>query len=501
MPIDPQSLTRRNFLSSTLAFGAASALADALPFPLSAPPASSAITFPKNFWWGTATASYQVEGAWKEDGKGESIWDRFSHTPGKIKNNDNGDVACDHYHRYAEDVHIMQALQMKSYRFSIAWPRIQATGSGKPNAKGLDFYSRLVDSLLAAKIRPFPTLYHWDLPQALEDAGGWPNRDTAQRFADYADLMMTALGDRVQSWMIFNEPWVFTTLGYLLGTHAPGRTDLDAYLRSTHVVSLAQGMAYRVMKGVRPKAVVGTAFSMSPMEPATNSRTDREATERAHLWQNVWFLEAALKGKYPDAFIGVTPEMFGVQAGDMEKVRVPLDFIGINNYFRMIVTATRRGAITLNPISKIFPADVKLGGDTGPKTDMGWEVYPHGLYEIVTRITKDYKRLPIEITENGCAYGDAPGKNGVDSDTRRIAYYRGYLRELSKAIKEGADVRGYHAWSLLDNFEWAEGYTKRFGLVYVDFKTQKRTVKESGKWYAKTAETNALPALEKKAHT
>jgi beta-glucosidase len=442
-----------------------------------------------------------VEGAWKEDGKGESIWDRFSHTPGKIKNNDNGDVACDHYHRYAEDVHIMQALQMKSYRFSIAWPRIQATGSGKPNAKGLDLYSRLVDSLLAAKIRPFPTLYHWDLPQALEDAGGWPNRDTAQRFADYADLMMTALGDRVQSWMIFNEPWVFTTLGYLLGTHAPGRTDLDAYLRSTHVVSLAQGMAYRVMKGVRPKAVVGTAFSMSPMEPATNSRTDREATERAHLWQNVWFLEAALKGKYPDAFIGVTPEMFGVQAGDMEKVRVPLDFIGINNYFRMIVTATRRGAITLNPISKIFPADVKLGGDTGPKTDMGWEVYPHGLYEIVTRITKDYKRLPIEITENGCAYGDAPGKNGVDSDTRRIAYYRGYLRELSKAIKEGADVRGYHAWSLLDNFEWAEGYTKRFGLVYVDFKTQKRTVKESGKWYAKTAETNALPALEKKAHT
>ncbi len=498
MPIDPQSLTRRNFLSSTLGFAAAGALGRALPFPLSAAPASSAITFPKNFWWGTATASYQVEGAWNEDGKGESIWDRFSHTPGKIKNNQNGDVACDHYHRYPEDVRIMQALQMKSYRFSIAWPRIQANGSGKPNSKGLDFYSRLVDSLLGAKIRPFATLYHWDLPQTLEDAGGWPNRDTAQRFADYADLMMTALGDRVQSWMIFNEPWVFTTLGYLLGNHAPGRTDLDAYLRSTHVVSLAQGMAYRVMKGVRPKAVVGTAFSMSPMEPASNSRADREAAERAHLWQNVWFLDAALKGKYPDAFIGVTPEMLGVQAGDMEKVRTPLDFIGINNYFRMVVKATRLGALNLNPISKIFPADVKLGGDTGPHTDLGWEVYPRGLYEIVMRISKDYKR-PLEITENGCAYGDAPGKNGVVSDTRRIAYYRSYLRELAQAIKEGADVRGYHAWSLLDNFEWAEGYTQRFGIVYVDFKTQKRTVKESGQWYAKVAAGNALPAAGKKA--
>jgi beta-glucosidase len=498
MPIDPGFPTRRRFLSSTLGFAAAGAVSAAFPFPLTAVPAPPAVTLPNNFWWGTATASYQVEGAWNEDGKGESIWDRFSHTPGKIKNNENGDVACDHYHRYAEDVRIMQSLQMKSYRFSISWPRIQANGSGKPNSKGLAFYSRLVDSLLAAKIRPFATLYHWDLPQALEDSGGWPNRDTAQRFADYADLMMTALGDRVHSWMIFNEPWVFTTLGYLLGNHAPGRTDLDAYLRATHVVSMAQGMAYRVMKGVRPKSVVGTAFSMSPMQPATTSHADRVAAERAHLWQNVWFLDAALKGKYPDAFIGVTPEMFGVQAGDMEKVRTPLDFIGINNYFRMIVKATRPGALNLSPISKIFPADVKLGGDTGAKTDMGWEVYPHGLYEIVMRISKDYKH-PIEITENGCAYGDAPGKNGAVNDTRRIAYYRSYLGELAQAIKHGADVRGYHAWSLLDNFEWAEGYTKRFGIVYVDFKTQKRMVKESGQWFSKVAQANALPGAEGKA--
>lgn len=490
-------LTRRDFLTSTMSFAAATTLAQALPGPLPAKVPSGPVNFPKNFYWGTATAAYQVEGAWNEDGKGESIWDRFSHTPHKIKTGETGDVACDHYHRYHEDVNIMRALQMKSYRFSIAWTRIQATGSGRPNPKGLDFYSRLVDALLEARIRPFATLYHWDLPQALEDAGGWPNRDTAQRFADYADMMMSALGDRVQSWMIFNEPWVFTTLGYLLGAHAPGRTDVDAYLRATHVVNLAQGMAFRVMKGVRPKAVVGTAFSLSPMQPATPSRVDKEAAERAHRWQNVWFLEPALKGSYPDAFVGVTPEMLGVQAGDMDKVRAPLDFIGVNNYFRYIVSATRPKGISLNPIAKIFPAEVKLGGDKGPKTDMGWEVYPRGLYEIVMRLSKDYGR-PMEVTENGCAYTDPPAKDGMDHDTRRIAYLNGYLRELALAIKQGADVRGYHVWSLIDNFEWAEGFSKRFGLVNVDFKNQKRTIRESGHWYAKVVQGNALPAALRK---
>jgi beta-glucosidase len=491
------SLTRRDFLSSTISVAAASALSNPLPFPLAEKTPPGPIVFPKNFWWGTATAAYQIEGAWNEDGKGESIWDRFSHTPNKIKNGDTADVACDHYHRYREDVNIMRALQMKSYRFSIAWTRIQATGSGRPNPKGLDFYSRLIDTLLEAKIRPLPTLYHWDLPQSLEDAGGWPNRDTAQRFADYADLVMSAFGDRVQSWTIFNEPWVFTTLGYLLGNHAPGRTDVDAYLRATHVVNLAQGMAFRVMKGVRPRSIVGTAFSLSPMQPASASLADHEAAERAHRWQNVWFLEPALKGKYPDAFVGVTPEMLGVQAGDMEKVRAPLDFIGVNNYFRYIVSATRPRTISLNPIAKIYPVDTKIGSNTGPKTDTGWEVYPRGLYEIVMRIAKDYHR-PIEITENGCAYADAPGNNGVVHDTRRIAYSNGYLHELARAIKEGADVRGYHAWSLLDNFEWAEGYSKRFGLTYVDFKTLKRTIKESGQWYAKVAQANTLPSAAKK---
>jgi beta-glucosidase len=491
------SLTRREFLASTISLAGASTLSDGLAIALPAETAAAGpIPFPKNFWWGTSTAAYQIEGAWNEDGKGESIWDRFSHTPHKIKNGDNGDLACDHYHRYREDLDIMRRLGMKSYRFSIAWTRIQAAGSGRPNPKGLDFYSRLVDGLLEAKIRPFPTLYHWDLPQALEDAGGWPNRDTAQRFADYTDIVMSALGDRVQSWMIFNEPWVFTTLGYLRGTHAPGRTDVGAFLRATHVVNLAQGMAFRVMKGVRPRCFVGTAFSLSPMQPATGSRADHEAAERAHAFQNVWFLEPALRGRYPDAFVGVTPEMLGVQTGDMDKVRAAFDFIGVNNYYRNIVSAIRPRTISLNPLAKIYPVDVKVGGNTGAKTEMGWEVYPRGLYEIVMRIAKEYSR-PIEITENGCAYADAPGKDGVVHDARRIAFFHDYLRELARAIKEGADVRGYHAWSLLDNFEWAEGYSKRFGLTYVDFKTQKRTVKESGEWYAKMAQANALPAASK----
>jgi beta-glucosidase len=491
-------LTRRDFLGTTIGFAAAAAAGSFLPLSLFAKTSQPA-TFPQGFWWGTATAAYQVEGAWKEDGKGESIWDRFSHTPGKIKNGDTGDVACDHFHRYKEDVEIMRDLGMKSYRFSISWPRIQPTGSGKVNEKGLDFYKRLVDELLEAKIRPFATLFHWDLPQALQDAGGWPSRDTAQRFADYANLVTRGLGDRVHSYMIFNEPWVFTALGYLYGMHAPGLTDLNAYLLSTHTVNLAQGKAFRAIKAVQPKAKVGTAFSMSAMYPVTNSPADKDAAERAHLWNNVWFLDPALKGKYPDAFIGVTPKMLGVRPGDMEQVRAPLDFIGINNYFRGMVSATSGASALMNPLNKILPLTIQVGGNAGPKTDMGWEVYPHGLYEIVMRITRDYKRPIIEITENGCAYGDVPDRRGVDDDQRRIDFYRGYLTELAHSIRDGADVRGYHAWSLLDNFEWAEGYSKRFGLAYVDYSTQKRTVKASGHWYAKVAKENALPAAGKAA--
>lgn len=455
--------------------------------------------FPEGFVWGVATASYQIEGAVREDGRDESIWDRFTHTPGKIKNSETGDVAVDHYHRYTEDIAIMKEIGVEGYRFSIAWPRIQPSGQGRPNQKGLDFYNRLVDALLEAGVYPFPTLYHWDLPQVLEDAGGWPNRDTAQRFADYADIVAHALSDRVHAFTIFNEPWMFTTLGYLRGYHAPGRADVDAYLRSTHVVNLAQGMAFRTIKNRNGKARIGSAFSMWPCQPATGSPANREAAERAHGWQNIWFLHPALRGFYPDAFVGVSEEMLGVKPGDMEMIRAPFDFIAINNYLRTILTAVDPGKASADPFSKIFPVETTARGQSGPRTDLGWEVHPKALYDIVMRITRDYDRPVIEITENGCAYSDGPGPDGVIADPRRIDFHRGYLTELNRAIRDGADVRGYYAWSLLDNFEWAEGYSQRFGLVYVDFATQKRTIKESGRWYASLIAGNKIPTSERSA--
>src|ERR1700722_970023 len=460
---------------------------------------SASVPFPEGFVWGVATASYQIEGAVSEDGRGESIWDRFAHTPGKTKNGGTGDVAVDHYHRYPEDIAIMKEIGIKGYRFSIAWPRIQPTGQGRPNQKGLDFYNRLVDALLTAGIRPFPTLYHWDLPQALEDAGGWPNRDTAFRFAEYEDIVAHALTDRVRSCTIFNEPWMFTTLGYLRGCHAPGRADVDAYLRSTHVVNLAQGMAFRTIKSRSGLARVGSAFSMWPCQPATGSGANREAAERAHGWQNIWFLHPAMCGSYPDALVGVSEEKLGVKPGDMEMIRAPFDFIAINNYLRTIFTAADPGKTSADPFGKIFPAEATSRGQDGPRTDLGWEVHPKALYDIVMRITRDYDRPAIEITENGCAYSDEPRSDGVIADRRRIEFHRAYLTELGRAIRDGADVRGYYAWSLLVNFEWAEGYSQRFGLVHVDFATQRRTLKESGRWYGKLIAGHAVPASEPSA--
>jgi beta-glucosidase len=455
--------------------------------------ASAGSTFPKGFFWGTATASYQIEGAWREDGKGESIWDRFAHTPGKVKNGDTGDLSCDSYHRWAEDVAHMRAMNLNSYRFSISWPRIQASGSGAVNAKGMDYYSRLVDALLEARIRPFATLYHWDLPQALEDAGGWPNRDTAARFADYAQLVGKALGDRVSDWMLFNEPAAFVDLGYLDGTHAPGRTSLLGFLRATHVVNLAQGMGFRALKAVRSSARVGSAFSMSTCEPASTSEEDRVAAERAHAITNVWFVEPALKGRYPEALTFLPETAMRIKSGDMEKVRAPLDFIGINLYYRTIASAPRAMERATHAQQWLFPAKM-AGGSEGPKTDIGWEVWPKSLYDMVMRVTRDYNRPVIEITESGCAYNDGPDAAGVVRDGRRISYHQEYLAALARSIAEGADVRGYHAWSLLDNFEWAEGYSQRFGLTYVDFASQKRTIKESGRWFAKVAAENRLVA-------
>jgi beta-glucosidase len=448
------------------------------------------IRFPEGFHWGAATAAYQIEGSHDADGKGESIWDRFSHTPGTIRTGETGDVACDSWRRWREDLALMKELGLTSYRFSISWPRIQPTGRGPVQQRALDAYGEQIDGLLGAGIRPFPTLYHWDLPQALEDAGGWPERDTAARFAEYAGQVVRALGDRVPGWMIFNEPHIFTTLGYLLGIHAPGRRDRDAFLRATHVVNLAQGEAFRAMKSEQPGLSVGTAFNMSPCEPASDSEADREAAERWHRLVNYWFLETALRGRYPDAFPGGVPtERMGVRPGDLERVRAPLDFLGINLYTRTVVRANPDDPNGLGA-SPTGP----FGGNRGPRTDFGWEVWPDALHDMVLRVTRDWDRPVIEVTENGCSYGDAPDARGIVNDVRRIEYHRGYLTALHRAIQAGADVRGYHAWTLLDNFEWAEGMSQRFGLVWVDFASQRRTVKESGRWYAAAARENGFEA-------
>jgi len=500
-------LTRRKFIHSALTASAAAALPGAFPACSVSSKAGTGrlashalvpqfepagqISFPKNFYWGTATAAYQIEGAWNEDGKGESIWDRFAHTPGKIIDGTTGDIACDSYHRWREDIALMRAMTLNSYRFSLAWPRIQPAGSGAANTKGFDYYSRLIDALLEAKIRPFVTLYHWDLPQALEDAGGWPNRDTALRFADYVQLAVRQLGDRVTDWMLFNEPTAFVDLGYREGTHAPGRRGLFDFLRATHVVNLAQGEGFRALKAVRPKARVGSAFNMSACEPATDSEADRLAAERAHAITNVWFLETALRGRYPEALTFLPETAMRIKAGDMEKVRAPLDFIGINLYYRTIAAAPGTFERTTHTEDWIFPVKM-LGGESGPKTDFGWEVWPKALYDILMRITHDYRRPVIEITESGCSYNDGPDARGEIHDERRISYHRQYLTAVGRAIAEGADVRGYHAWSLLDNFEWAAGLSQRFGLSYVDFKTQNRTLKESGRWYGKVAAENRV---------
>jgi len=443
--------------------------------------------FPKDFLWGAATASYQIEGAWNEDGKGESIWDRFAHTVGKVKGGDTGDVACDSYHRYKEDIAIAKQLNLKSYRFSVSWPRIQAAGTGKPNLKGLDYYKRLTDALLEAKLRPLCTLYHWDLPQALQDAGGWPNRDMIGRFTEYAEIVVRALGDRITHWCIFNEPWVFTFLGYAWGIHAPALRDFAACMRATHVVNIAQGEAFRAIKGINPRLQAGTAFSVSYCQPASSSEADREAAARAHALGNVWFLHPALKGEYPKAFVTGGPlELMGVKEGDMEKCRAPFDFLGINYYRRQIVAAAPAGegqaAAGLN----------SFDGHEGPLTDFGWEVWPDGFYELLMQLTREYDKPAMEITENGCSYLDGPDETGHVPDPRRIAFTRGYLSALGRAMKDGANVRGYHHWSLLDNFEWAEGYTQRFGMVYVDFRSEKRIIKDSGHWYAKLAATGSL---------
>jgi beta-glucosidase len=486
-----RSFNRREFLTTALGAAASFSILPpgrGLASELLEPQSRFApFQFPPEFIFGSATAAYQTEGAWNEDGKGESIWDRFVHTPGKVKGAATGDVACDSYHRYKEDIELLKKLNLTSYRFSVSWPRIQAGGTGKPNEKGLDHYKRLADALLEAKIRPLCTLYHWDLPQKLEDAGGWPNRDLAGRFTEYAEIVTRALGDRISHWCLFNEPWVFTFLGYSRGIHAPSRSNFAECMRATHVVNIAQGQAFRAIKAIDPKLQVGTAFSMSHCQPATKSEEDRKAADRAHAIGNVWFIHPALKGEYPAAFPGPNPlELMGVKPGDMELCRAPLDFLGINYYRRQLVSAIPPGE------GEASFGVYNFDAHEGPLTDFAWEVWPDGFHDLLMRIAHEYKETPLEITENGCSYLDCPDEQGHVPDDRRIQFTRLYLHAVGRAMLHGANVRAYHHWSLLDNFEWAEGYAQRFGMVYVDFRSQKRIIKNSGYWYAKLAETGKL---------
>ena len=468
----------------------------------------SSARFPNGFLWGMATSAYQVEGAWNVDGKGETIWDRFAHTVGKIRGSATGDAACDQYHLYPRDIGIMKGLNLKSYRFSISWARIQPTGTGAPNQKGLDHYARLVDALHEAGIRPFCTLYHWDLPQALEDRGGWPNRDLAGYFADYAGIVAKALGDRITVWAPFNMPWTFTYLGYGTGTHPPGKADYNLFLKAAHTVNLAQGEAFRSIKAASSRATVGSAYGMAPAYPKTSSEADRAAVARYNAMNNEYFLTTAMRGEYPQAFVGEIPyEAMGFRAGDDKIMRAPLDWIGFHYYTRRIVSDASASAHS--GAAGSFGTEIELDASSardrytqfhvtmpteGPLTDAGLEVWPRGIYDLVMQITREYNKPIIEITECGCSYLDDPYAklSGRVPDARRTAFFRQHLAELARAIADGANVRAFHAWSMLDNFEWTDGFSQRYGLTYVDFRDQRRTVKDSGLWYGRVARDNEL---------
>jgi len=448
------------------------------------------VSFPGGFLWGMASAAYQVEGAWNADGKGESNWDRFSHTVGKIKGGATADVSCDQYHRYKEDVAILKRLNQKSYRFSTSWSRIQPSGTGSVNQKGLDYYSRLTDALLEAGIRPFCTIYHWDLPQALEDRGGWPNRDVAGYYADFAGILAKNLGDRITTWAPFNMPWTFTYYGYGIGVFPPAKSSFDLFLKAAHTVNLAQGEAFRAIKAASSKATVGSAYGMAPAYPKTDNEADRAATARYHAMNNIYFLQTAMHGEYPKAFVGETPyEAMGYRPGDDKIMKVPLDWLGFHYYTRRIVshaagscqpgnaghfgteTEGEGGAAGRDPLTQIH---VEMPTE-GPLTEAGLEIWPRGMYDLVTQISREYNHPIIEISENGCCYLDGPDEAGRVPDTRRIDFHRQHLAELARAIADGARVRAYHAWSLVDNFEWSDGYTQRYGLTYVDFRSLKRS--------------------------
>jgi beta-glucosidase len=434
--------------------------------------------FPAGLRFGVATAAFQIEGAVREDGRGESIWDRFCRVPGVVAGGDTGDVACDHYHRWEADLDLMAAMGIESYRFSIAWPRVQADGRGAPNAAGLGFYRRLCEGLVERGIEPIATLYHWDLPQALQDSGGWAARDTASRFAEYAGVVAEALGDLVTQWITHNEPWVVAFLGHAMGVKAPGMRHWPTALRASHHLLLSHGLALRALRGALGASVqAGIALNLQPAHPATSAPEDREAARRMDGHLNRWFLDPLLRGRYPGDMLDLYEAFYGpfdaVRDGDLAIISAPIDFLGVNYYNPHRVAAAPRE----------LPLTLRLEPGAPPTTAIGWEIDPDGLRDILLRLRREYPPLPVYITENGAAFDDPPVNGGPVEDPERTDYLRGHLAATAEAIAEGADVRRYCVWSLLDNFEWEAGYGQRFGIVHVDYATQQRVPKRSALWY------------------
>lgn len=428
-------------------------------------PAHSRLWSP-DFTFGVATASFQVEGATDVDGRLPSIWDTFCAEPGRVNNGDTGRTACDHYHRWADDLEMVEGLGVDAYRLSIAWPRVM-TVDGAVNDRGLDFYKRLLDRLRERDIRPYVTLYHWDLPQHLQDTGGWVNRETAYRFRDYADRVSRELGDRVASYATLNEPWVSAILGHEIGVHAPGLTDARLARQAGHHLLLAHGLAMDVLRANVPDTEAGIVLNMAPSTPRTDRYDDRVAARLAEAGLYHWFLEPVLEGRYPALFERMHPELTPlILPGDLERISRPVDFVGINYYTRGIVSFDAKEGVKNH------------APDDAETTDMGWEVYPQGLTELLVDLNRTYTLPPLLITENGMASADVV-RDGRVRDAQRCRYYNSHLNAVHEAIEQGVDVRGYFAWSLMDNFEWAEGYDKRFGLVHVDYDTQQRTLKDS----------------------
>ena len=443
-------------------------------------------TFPENFLWGSATSSYQIEGAWNEDGKGESIWDRFSHTPNKIKDGGTGDIACDHYHRYQEDVNLMKNLGLKAYRFSIAWARILPNGRGEINQVGLDFYDKLVDSLLEAEIRPFATLYHWDLPQALQDEGGWENRATVDAFAEYADWVSKKLGDRVRDWITHNEPWVAAYIGNAWGVHAPGKCDYKSAFRVAHHLLLSHGEAVPVIRQNSTDSQIGITLNLTVADPADSQNpADWDAARQMDGVMNRWFLDPLYGRLYPADIVASIEKFFPksldfIQEGDLEKIARPTDFLGVNYYTRSVV---KDG-------DGFLPEQIKP--KTSTYTDMDWEIHPASLTELLNRLHYDYRPQKIYITENGASYADAPNEKGRIADSRRLEFLSEHFIAAHRSIEQGVPLVGYFVWSFMDNFEWGEGYKERFGITWVDFDTQERILKDSALWYREVIAENTV---------